>query len=275
MSPEATGAGPPRPSLVTLAAIAVVIYAIANIAHEGSHGLACVAVGGKPIALSAVYFECDEEAVSAAGAKWVSAAGTLANLVLAALAFAALRRTPAGPTTRRYALWLALSVNALQAAGYWLFSGLMGVGDWAKVAQGPAYVPLRALLSTVGAFAYLGAIRLSLRELGPLLGGNDRLGRAQRLMLAPYLAGGALYVSAGLLNPQSFALVLVSAAAASFGGTSALAWMHNLLRSPRWSPEGATEPFAPPASRPWAIAALVIAALFIGVLGPSVKWSRP
>jgi hypothetical protein len=275
MSAPTPGPRSPTPSLVTLAAIGVVVYAISNVAHEGSHGLACVATGGTPVAFSSTYFECDRLVDDDAAAKFGSAAGTLANLVLAALSFAALRGSPAGATTRRYALWLAFTVNALQAGGYWLFSGAMGVGDWAKVARGPHDVSLRAAFFVVGLLAYVGAIRLSLRELAPLLGGDDGWRRARRLMLVPYLAGGALYVAAGLLNPIGVEIVLMSAVAASFGGTSALAWMYNLLRSPRRSPPGAAEPFAPPTSRPWAIAAAVAAAVFVGVLGPSIRFLPP
>jgi hypothetical protein len=118
-----------------------------------------------------------------------------------------------------------MSVSFLQGTGYWLFSGLAGGGDWAAVIDGlaPAW-PYRVALAAGGAAGYWLAIRLALRALDPFVGsGDDRVARGRTLMLLPYLVGGALYCAAGMLNPLSPDLVLTSAAAASLGGTSALA----------------------------------------------------
>jgi hypothetical protein len=67
---------------------------------------------------------------------------------------------------------------------------------------------------------------LALLELRPFLGpGEIRRGGAKDLTIVPYLTGGILYTVAGMLNPVGVILVGLSAAAASFGGTSGLAWM--------------------------------------------------
>lgn len=264
--------GPLR-AISALAAVAVVAYAIANVAHEGSHGIACVAVGGKPIALSAIYFDCDKGEVGT-NVKWIPAAGTLANLVLAGVALAVLRALERRASTLRYFWWLFLTVNALQAGGYWLFSGIANIGDWARVIDGlgPPWM-WRSGLALAGAAVYFGVIRLSLHELSVFLGqGNDRFRRARLLTLVPYLTGGLLYVASGLLNPVSLGLVLISAVAASFGGTSAMAWMFNLVTSRWWSPPESTPPFTPALTPGWAASAVVTAALFIGVLGPAVTF---
>ena len=48
----------PLPDLLTVTAIALVAYAASNVLHEAvGHGGACVALGGKPLALSSVHFE--------------------------------------------------------------------------------------------------------------------------------------------------------------------------------------------------------------------------
>jgi hypothetical protein len=260
-----------RLHLVSLLAWAVLAYALANLAHEGlGHGGACVLLGGKPVALSAVYFECGEDALSSAAQKWISAAGTLVNLVLAAGAFVALRLLPRVPTSGRYFLWLFFSVNALQGAGYWLFSGLGNVGDWARIADGS--FALRGLLTTAGIAGYTVAIWLSLVELSVHIGAEgDRLERARTAMFVPYLAGGTLYVAAGLLNPVSPLLVLISAAAASFGGTAAFAWMHQLLRGPRWPVSTEAAPRLRP-SPVLLISAAGVALLFVAVLGRTVSF---
>jgi len=266
-----------RPDLLTLVAISLVAYAVANVAHEGvGHGGACLAVGGRPVTLNAVYFECDQAGLGPAAGKVVSASGTVANLVLAALAALALRwaaRRPGPPGPLRHFLWLLLALDLLQATGYWLFSGLGNVGDWAKVIDGARPTWLwRAALALAGLAGYLAAVGVALRTLNPLLGdGPDRLQRAVALTVVPYLAGGALYVVAGLRNPLGIVLVLVSAAAASFGGASGLAWMAQLLRNrQRWPP--AAEDAPPLARSPaWLAAGLAAALVFVLVLGPGVS----
>src|SRR5215471_2229113 len=120
----------------TVGAIAVVAYALSNVVHEGlGHGGACLLVGGHPRQLTAVFFDGDLEGLPASAGRWVAAGGSLANLVAAALAWAALRMIPAGWGRWRFFLWLVLAVNLLQAFGYLLFSGLGGLGDWAAVVR--------------------------------------------------------------------------------------------------------------------------------------------
>lgn len=260
-----------RPTLVCIALLA---YALANVAHEGlGHGGACLAFGGRAIALSAVYFECDPSGFEPNGEKWESAGGTLVNLLLGASAFLGLRLGRRSATPARYFLWLVMTVNLLQGAGYWLFSGLGNVGDWARVIDGwtPRWT-WRVGLALAGGGAYWGTIQLSLRELLSFLGRDgERIRRARTLCLVPYVAGGLLYVAAGLLNPVGWALVLISAAAASFGGTSALAWMSDLLRNQDQFPASADAPLRLARSAAWIGAGLLAAAFFVLVLGPTVR----
>jgi hypothetical protein len=265
---------PKSTSRATLVAIAVVAYALANLVHEGlGHGGACLLAGGRPLALSAIHFEEDPGSLGAAAQKWVAAGGTIANVALGVLALAALRATRQASNTR-YFLWLFTTVNWLQAAGYWLFSGLGNVGDWAAVIEALSpHWALRLGLALVGGAAYVGVVVFSLRELAPFLGGGaERLRLAVELTLVPYLAGGTLYVAAGLPNPVGLRLVLISAAAASFGGTSALAWMAQLLRNETRFPPREGEPPPLPRSTSWLVAGAVVALLFVLVLGPGIRF---
>lgn len=274
---ENTTAGPLAAALhlPTLIAIAVVAYALTNVAHEGlGHGGMCVAMGGEPRVLNAVYFDCGRGSVTDAGSRWISAGGTLTNLAFAALTALLLRARLVPAATGRYFLWLFLTLNLLQAFGYWMFSGLGGIGDWNAVVAGwPHYVLWRVALAVVGTAAYLFiAIPIALRGMERFLGAAEppRLARARRLTLPAYLAGGALYVTAGLLNPESPMLVLISAAAASFGGASALAWMTQLLRNRERFPPASAPADGIARSWPWLATAVLVAAIFIGVLGPGI-----
>jgi hypothetical protein len=132
-------------------------------------------------------------------------------------------------------------------------------------------------LTAVGAVTYfILFVPLCLRELRPFLGQDAkiRVRRAQQLTLVPYFTSGILSCAAGALNPVGPLLILISAAAASFGGHSGLAWMSSLLYGPRIP---STELQMPEIKRSWGwvIAAVVLAIVFIVGLGPGVKLDRP
>lgn len=257
----------------TLVAIACVAYAIANLVHEGiGHGGGCLAAGGRPLAVSAVHFEGDLDGLPPSAQRWESAGGSLANIVLGFACLAPLRRR-AQATAARYFLWLLGTLNLLQAFGYWLFSGVAGIGDWAAVVRGlePAW-EWRLGLAALGAAGYWMTAVVSLRLLVPFIGdAPDRLSRAVTLTVVPYLAGGLLYVAAGLLNPHGLMLVVISAVPAAFGGASALAWMAQLLKNERAWPASREPALALRPSLGWRLAGLVVSAVFVLVLGPAVR----
>ena len=261
---------PHRP---TIAAIAVVVYAAGAVIHEGiGHGGACLVTGGRMAGMSGVHFQCD-----GGGAIPVSAGGTLMNIVAGLLLYAALRRTPAARPHLRYALWLGMTVNLMQAAGYFLFSGALGIGDWAEVltAFGGGGVA-RAALATAGAFAYPGVVSFAARTLGPFLPADRAAARrvARALTMVPWIAGGLVSCLSGAFNPVGIVLVAISAAAASFGGTSGLAWMPEIIGTP-WAPLPTAGPSPPTLGRHngWIAAGVMAAIVFVVVLGPG--WPRP
>ena len=258
-----------QPDLLTIAAIAIAATVIVDFIHEGiGHGGMCVATGGQPLVLSTVHFECSAEP------RLVAAGGTLANLIFGALFWVAARAVKGGASWR-YFFWLLMAFNLFDAGGYFLFSGIGNFGDWAAVVAGwqPAWA-WRAGLIALGAFTYFFLfVPLCLRELRPFLG-NDaeiRVRRARRLTLTPYLTGGVLSCIAGALNPVGPVLILVSAAAASFGGKSALAWMWTLLRRLR-VPNVVQQMPEIERGLGWVVAAVILAAVFIAGLGPGVKF---
>ena len=203
-----------------------------------------------------------------------SGSGTLANLIFGALFWGAARAVKqAAPW--RYFFWLLMTFNLFEAGGYFLFSGIGNIGDWTAVVAGwqPAWA-WRLGLVALGTVTYFFLfVPLCLRELRPFLGKDAkvRVRRARQLTLVPYLTSGILSSVAGALNPVGALLILISAAAASFGGHSGLAWMANLLYGPRIP---STQLQMPEIERSWGwvIAAVILAILFIAGLGPGVKF---
>jgi hypothetical protein len=266
VSPEKTPAARDR---VTIVAISIVAFALANMLHEGAgHGGACLVTGGHAKVLSSVHFECDR------GGRLIAAGGTLVNFLVGFLCWIALRVAKAARGHWRYFLWVLMTVNLLQGGGYFLFSGLGNFGDWAEVIRGlePAWL-WRAGLVVLGVVSYMLLMWLALRELRPFLGEGDwRRGGAKDLTLVPYLTGGVLYTVAGMFNPVGMILVALSAAAASFGGTSGMAWMTQYLGG-KLAPRTASQPLALRRSFAWIVVAVMVAAVFIGVLGRGVRFS--
>ncbi len=159
--------------------------------------------------------------------------------------------------------------------GYFLFSGVGGIGDWVDFVRGlgPAWV-MRLGLTVLGGVTYWLVVLGAVRALAPFLSGagQERVRRATRMTLPAYLAGGVLSCIAGLLNPVGMVLVAISAAAASFGGTSGLAWMPQLLRGERAAASDGAQLHV---SRSWGWIALgaVAAVVFVLVLGPGVRFA--
>ena len=267
----------PRPSKdldrATLVAIAALAYALANVVHEGlGHGGACLLLGGRPTMFNAIFFSYDESTTSDAVQRAISAAGSIVNVIVGLPLVALLRSRVSLSPRWRYFLWLFATVNLLTAFGYPIFSGIGGIGDWARVVRDaqPAIV-FRLALAGAGALLYfVAAPRLLMPALDPFLGRERkaREARARRLSLLPYVAGAATLVLAGLLNPLGMEVVLISAAAASLGGTSLLAWYPTIPRTP--TAFAMDPPLGIERSVPWIVAAAVAMAFFVLVLGPGI-----
>jgi hypothetical protein len=100
----------------------------------------------------------------------------------------------------------------------------------------------------------------------------SRVARGRRVTLYPYLAGGILSCISGAFNPYGYIMVAISAGAASFGGTSALAWMAQLLHRPARVGATTGPALAIERSVAWITVAAVVAVVFVFVLGPGVQF---
>jgi hypothetical protein len=260
---------PTQSDPITIVAIAVIAYMLGTLLHEAvGHGGACLLVGGKVQEITTVSMDCS------ADNRLVTAGGTIMNVVAGVLFFALGRITSRTSPGLKYFLWIAMTVNLFSAAGYFLFSGIGGFGDWAMFIHGfrPQWV-WRIGMSIFGAAAYMAVARFSLLEIRPLIGSDrkQRYVNAVRLSRLPYFAGGILACVAGSLNPQGWILVALSAAASTFGGDSGLLWMMDWLRGNAIPPGSESAPMPIVRSWAWIVASAMLALVFIVWLGPGVR----
>ena len=116
---------------LTVGAIGILAYMLGSVLHEGvGHGGACLLSGAKPLALSSVYFECSQEG------RLVDAGGTLMNLLAGAVFFVLGRLTGRSSPRWKDFFWVSMTLNVFTGTGYFLFSGIGGIGDWGVFIQG-------------------------------------------------------------------------------------------------------------------------------------------
>jgi hypothetical protein len=275
--PPSTGtANPPLIDTATIAALSALAYIIAVFLHEiMGHGLACALLGGRLTELGAFYVDCAYTGMSDPGIRIVALAGPAVSLLVGAVSFIAWRSLSQAASHGRYLAWLLGTIALLHATGYLLFSGITGLGDFGTSRDGAVYQlapewAWRAGITVLGVVGYGLVIYLSLRAMDTMIGGEgaERVRRAQRLALTSYITGAVVSVLIGLLNPHGLFIVLVSAAASSIGGTSALAWMMRMLSRDR---APAQPPLRLGRSWAWVIAGVVVTVAYTLVLGPSLR----
>jgi hypothetical protein len=274
---SATGSANPRlidtPTVVSLSALA---YIIAVFLHEiMGHGLACVLLGSHNTELGAFYADCAYAGMSDLGIRLVALAGPAVSVLVGVVSFMIWRSLSQAAAHGRYLTWLLGTIGLLQATGYLLFSGIIGLGDFGTSRDGALYQLApewvwRVGITVLGVFGYGLVIYLSLKAMDRMIGGEgaERVRRAQRLALTSYLTGAVVSVLIGLLNPHGLYLVLVSAAASSLGGTSALAWMMRMLNRQRATIQ---PPLRLGRSWAWMIAGAVVTFAYTLVLGPTLR----
>jgi hypothetical protein len=245
-------------SKATIVSMAVIASALATLLHEGlGHGVTAWLRGDIPTELTSNHLS------SLRPDHWVQAGGTLVNLAVGACALLAARRT-GDRANLRYFLWILAALNLLPGAGYFLFSGIFGFGDWNEVIRGlPHQTLLRIGMTIFGAGLYFGVVRLLATSVSPFVPNRAMYNTVGRL---PYYAACLFSCAAGAFDPLGIKLLLVSTIPAAFGGSSGLMWADSLL--PRGQADRKLAVHRAPA---WWIAAVVSGACYIAVLGPGIR----
>ncbi|MGD0362164.1 MAG: hypothetical protein ABSC93_14915 [Bryobacteraceae bacterium] len=246
---------------LTLAAIAALACILQDVLHEGlGHGVTAWLSGAHRMTLSTVALQSDIDT------RWISANGTLVNLLFAAIFWALLRRPERYKPATRYFLVLAMTGNLFTGTGYFLFSGVSNFGDWAAVIRGlePHWIWQLGLV-VLGAVSYYASMRVVAVELKPFQ-------NVRALCWTPYFTDGILAGLGGLFNPFGLFYVIASALPSTLGANAGLLSLPWMVRG---GPQGEERPVGPiPRSLWWIGTAAAASLLFIFAIGRGIAWSR-
>ncbi|HUY78985.1 MAG TPA: hypothetical protein VMV29_19585 [Ktedonobacterales bacterium] len=264
------GAGAVGIDLVTVGSIAVVVYLISVFTHEAlGHGVAALIVGAHVNQVTSV--DLDASSVGGWSDRFVAAAGCLAQFILGGVSLAFYRTRPPRQANARYFVWLLAHLNIFIPAGYLMALSFASFGDWNAFVQGlPDAFFWRLGLTALGVALSFAAQFSAVQGLDPFLGREIHMRRRRgfALTLAPYLVGGVVNTLAGALNPVSPQLILISAAAASFGGAAFLGWMGFWVYGAReHTPE---TPLTPTRSMLWIGLGVIALLIYFLALGPGL-----
>src|SRR5579863_2378407 len=203
---------------LTLIAISALACIVQDILHEGlGHGVTAWLSGAHKETMSTVALQADIDT------RWISANGTLVNLLFGAIFWLFLRRPKRYAPALFYFLLLLMAGNLFSGTGYFLFSGVANFGDWAAVIQGlqPHWM-WRAALIVLGAGTYYASMMLVAAKLKEFYGVDRNTTRIRGLAWTPYFTDGILAGVAGLLNPAGVIYVVLSALPSTLGANAGL-----------------------------------------------------
>lgn len=265
---QATSTQEPVVDWLTIVAIAAIAISLTVALHEGVHALACVAVDGRLQAYSALAVSCDAQTILQE--KIVAGSAPFYNLLVGIGLWIVVRRFQKLPSETWYFLWLLMLMNLLYGSGYFMFSGIAGVGDIAVVIHGwePGWM-WRTLATLVGSLMFMFCVWLALKELGKMIGGDPsgQIGRANKLSIIAYVTSLLVVLIAGLSNPLGILSLPVTAGLlAVLGGLSPLLWMMQWFQAKMFTKRD-KQPLEIHRKWQWIGAAVVVVFLYTFVLG--------
>jgi hypothetical protein len=249
---------------IGLVAITALAYVLCDLLHELGHAAATMLpLGTKAVSISTI-------GLSSVGviSPVVAAAGPVVNLLLASALLLAL--APRASPTWRYFAWLFGTVNLLNGTAYFVYSSILGTGDWATVfsAVGPTAL-WRPISGLGGAALYIASILASSVVLRRLcVSGVVAKSNINRYCNSAYWAGGVVITAGAVFNPVSAWFILTSGAAVGFGAMLGLLALPALLNRKRLPSISAKESLR--ITWPWVSAGAIALVIFLGIFGPGL-----
>jgi hypothetical protein len=259
---------PAKDDLLTLASISALACILQDVLHEGlGHGVTAWLSGAHRLTISTVALQSDM------GTRWISANGTLANLLFAAVFWLLLLRPRRYRPATRYFLVLAMAGNLFTATGYFFFSGVFNFGDWSAVIRGlqPHWMWQLGLV-VLGVASYYASMLVVAAGLKPFQARNHSVPRLRGLCWTPYFTDGLLAGLGGLFNPVGLFYVIASALPSTLGANAGLLSLPFMIRGGSRDEEESPGPVR--RSVAWIATAAVAGLLFVFVLGRGITLSR-
>jgi len=199
----------------------------------------------------------------------VCAAGIVFNVIAGAALWLIARRSANIAVHVRYFVWLAMAYNLFTGWGYVVSSSLSNSGDLANAfrAASPAW-HWRAIAAPVGALFYVLSTWIAAARMRPLIG-PGYTARLWRLILIPYFGSAVVASAAGALNQIMNARLAITLAVSTTLGCWGVLLVPLILLTGRTAPAPAAP--AIPRSLGWIVAAVLVAAVFVGVVGPGLR----
>jgi len=252
----------------TVIAVSALACILQDVLHEGlGHGVTAWLSGAHRLAISTVALQSDIET------RWISANGTVVNLLFGAIFWLVLQRPQRYRPATRYFLVLAMAGNLFTGTGYFFFSGIFNFGDWAAVIQGlrPHWMWQFGLV-VIGVVSYYASMLVVAAKLKAFQSKDDHSRRLRALCWTPYFSDGMLAGLGGLFNPLGLFYVIASALPSTLGANAGLLSLPFMMPNRSRSEEKQVGPIRH--SGAWIATAAVASLLFIFMLGRGLTWSR-
>jgi hypothetical protein len=263
---------PPSDDRMTIAAIAILAFVLADVAHEVfGHGIGFLIAGGRSCILTTTRL-IETQRLGDRGGDIFDLGGPFGNLVFAGTPCLAQRLLQRPASGLRLLLWLLMTFNLFWVFGYIIFSGVFARGDWFALIRGMLYLWLwRILFVGAGIVLYRGSMRLVASELRWIVSTSDTNWqfRVRRLVRTSYVAGGLIACAGAALDPRGAIEMLNSGALTSFAAAVGLFEIPRLF--PVSGRERATAHRIVDRNLGWVLAAAAVSVLYIAILGPGLK----
>ena len=256
---------------LTVVAIAAIAISLNVAFHEGVHALTCLAVGGHLQEYSALYESCDSPTESQA--KIVAGSAPTYNLIAGVFLWIILRNSRKQASETKFFLWVFMLMNWFYGAGYFMFSGIANVGDWAVVINGwePSWL-WRGLMTIVGTMLFMLFVRVGLLEFGKIVGGDadEQIHRANKLCILSYITSFVVILIAGFFCPYGILSLPVTAGLfAALGALSPFLWMMRWFRTDKFIKLD-SEPLEIHRKWQWLVAAIIVVFTYTYILGQTL-----
>lgn len=255
---------------LTLLGLGGLAYLLTMLLHEAvGHGVGCLLAGGEP-RITTVATQCEVQPLA------MVLAGPLLNCAVGLFLWRALPTVSPEAAQRWWLVWLLSAYNLLIAAGYLVFCGLAGFGDWAVAAAALPAWAWRPLAVVAGAVLYYRVLRAAATRIPSLSLDSPLRPRLRVLVLLPYIGAGLVALASGLLNPIDPVRRFLLPAASSLGAGLGLLWVPDIYADLRPADRLRTESPLRPVTRHsgWLALAAVAIPLFVTLIGPGITIRR-